>query len=136
MRYDKNENMMRQEALYSFLLSRGEKWTHTRQVTDSVNLYPTYNPKHNYHDTGTRRLLTKDITEINNSSKYEKIIISGDRGIKLANEKEFENFLRHETKEALKKLNYCRRIARKGSADQQIDLEGRITETFLRDVDA
>lgn len=130
MRYDPLEENARQEALYAYLLSRGDNWTHARQVTDSVSLYPTFNPKKYYHNSAARRYLTRDIKVINDSARYEMIIIHGDKGIKLANEEEFEAFLKNETDEALKKLCYCRRLAKKGSADQQYTLEGKILEVF------
>lgn len=130
MPFTPEEDRARREALYAYLLSRGDNWTHARQVTDSVSLYPTFNPKKYYHNSAARRYLTRDIKVINNSARYEMIIIHGDKGIKLANEEEFEEFLKNETDEALKKLCYCRRLAKKGSADQQYTLEGKILEVF------
>ena len=126
------EDEARQEALYSFLLARGDKWTSMEQTTDSIPLYPAYF-RNSYHNSTARRLLTRDIEAVNSADKFEKIIVSGSRGIKLATETDFEKFLEAELREVFRKLKRLRRLARKGSHDQQIDLEGRIAETFLGD---
>ena len=130
MKYTRTEKAARQEALYNFLLSRGDKWTSMEQCTDSVKEYPAFFTGH-YHNSHARRLLTADIEYINGSDAYPKIIVSGSQGVKLATETEFAKFLVSETKEVFRKLSRLRRIARKGSRDQQLDLEGRIYDVFV-----
>lgn len=124
------EDRERREALYSFLLARGDKWTSMEQTTDSIPMYPTYT-RSTYHNSTARRLLTRDIEAVNSPDKFEKIIVSGKYGIKLANENDFQKFLKSEFGEIFRKLRRVRTIARKGSKDQQIDLEGQIREAFL-----
>ena len=130
MPYTPEENSRRREALYRFLLQRGDRWTSMEQTTDSISLYPAYF-RSSYHNSGARRLLTDDIEQINNSDKFEKIIVSGSRGIKLVTSADFERFLKAEFREVFKKLKRLRRIAKKGSRDQQINLEGEIAAAFL-----
>ena len=130
MQYTPEEDRERREALYSFLLARGDKWTSMEQTTDSIPMYPTYT-RSTYHNSTARRLLTRDIEAVNSSDKFEKIIVSGKYGIKLANENDFQKFLKSEFGEIFRKLRRVRTIARKGSKDQQIDLEGKIREAFL-----
>ena len=125
------QDRKRQQALYEYLLRRGDKWTSMEQTTDSINAYPAFFTT-NYHNSTTRRLLTSDIEAINNSEAYEKIIVSSQKGIKLASQKEFETFLVSEYQEIFKKLKRVRKMAKKGRLDQQQDLEGKITESFLR----
>lgn len=120
----------RRKMLYGFLLSRGDQWTKMRDVTRAIVLYPPLYTG-NYHNSGARRLLTGDIKHINNSSEFEKIIISGDRGIKLANERECVKFMKAEYREVFRKLKQVRRIGTKVLKDQQMDFEGRIYETFM-----
>lgn len=120
----------RQDALYAFLLQRGDKWTPMERATDTILLYPAFFTS-NYHNSWARRLLTRDIAAINESDRYEKIIISGNRGIKLANESEFMRFLKAEYSEVFRKLKRARNIARKAGRDQQHRIEGRIYESFL-----
>lgn len=125
--------MQRQEELYSFLQRRGDKWSTMEMVTDSIKLYPAFFTG-NYHNSHARRLLTRDIEAINGSSHFRKIIVSGNRGIKLATASEFERFVRSELREVFRKLKRVRRIMAKGSRDQQETFEGEIVDSFLSDV--
>ena len=127
----------RQAALYDYLLSRGNNWTSMEQVTDSISLYPAFFTS-NYHDSTARRLLSKDIWEINHSDTFFKVIVSDDsgKGIKIGTEEETYRFVGRELKEVFKKLSHNRKLIRKCKRDQQIDLEGRIAEAFLSKEDA
>ena len=124
------QNAERQQELYNLLLARGDEWSSMEFLTDSIKLYPAFFTT-NYHNSRARRMLTADIEYINNSDKYEKIIVSTSRGVKLASEKDFEKFLSSELREVFAKLKRLRKLARKGSRDQQQDLEGRIADVFL-----
>lgn len=130
MQYTPEENAARREALYCFLLDRGDKWTSMEETTDTISEYPAYFNSF-YHNSQTRRLLTRDIEAINSSDEFEKIIISGNRGIKLADATEFEKFIRSETAEIFRKLKRVRKLIKKGSKDQQVTLEGEIEEPFI-----
>ena len=129
--YTKEENTARQEALYRFLLSRGNKWTSMERCTDTIKEYPAFFTK-TYHNSGCRRLLTADIAAINASDDFEKIIISTSRGVKLATEEEFAKFLGTELREVFAKLGRIRKLSKKGSRNLQMDLECRITNAFLQ----
>ena len=131
IKYTQEENKERREALYSFLLSRGDRWSSTDMATSFVTQYPAYFGER-YHDSAARRLLTTDIAVINSSPDYDKIIVSGSRGIKLATEDEFYSFICSELKEIFQKLARIRRLISKGERNMQLDLEGRIAEAFLR----
>ena len=130
MAYTAEENKERQEALYRFLLSRGDVWSSMDMATSFVRQYPAYFGE-NYHNSNARRLLTSDIQEINGSREYNCIIISGTRGIKLATEEEYENFVNSELSEIFSKLRRVRKIIRKGKRNLQLDMEGRIATAFL-----
>ena len=120
----------RKEALYRFLLERGDKWTPQEMATDSIGLYPAFF-KTDYHSSSTRRMLTKDIQEINADPAFEKIIISTSGGIKLANQDEAGRFIASELKETFRKLRRTRNLILKMKLDGQIDLKGRVREAFL-----
>lgn len=135
MRHEPQGSIERQVALYDYLLSRGNKWTSMERVTDSISLYPAFFTS-NYHDSCARRMLTRDIRDINASDTFFKIIISGNEGIKLATEQELSKFVKSEVAEIFRKLKNVRRIMKKASRDQQLDIEGRIAEAFLKDADA
>ena len=130
MTYTPAENKERQEALYRFLLSRGDVWSSMDMATAFVKQYPAYFGE-NYHNSNARRLLTSDIQEINGSRDYDCIIISGTRGIKLATEEEFERFIGAELSEIFSKLKRVKKVLKKGRRNLQLDMEGRIAEAFL-----
>ncbi len=130
IRYTPEENRERQEALYGFLLSRGDVWTPSDMATSFVKLYPPYFGDR-YHSSHARRLLCSDIQAINGSQDFDMIIISGNRGIKLAKEDEYERFVDAELKEIFSKLGRVKKTIRKCSRNLQIDMEGRIAEAFL-----
>ncbi len=118
----------RQEALYCFL-SEKETWVSMREAAASVGLYPPFFTAV-YHNSAARRILTADIEAVNSSDKYEKTIISGSRGIKLATEEEFDSFIAAELAEIFKKLKRIRKLMKKGGKNKQIDIEGKIAEAF------
>ena len=130
MAYTAEENKERQEALYRFLLSRGDRWTPSEMATAFVKQYPAVFTN-NYHSSGASRLLSSDIQDINGSDEFNCIIISGNRGIKLATEEEYERFVGSELTEIFNKLRRVRKIIKKGSRNMQLDMEGKISEAFL-----
>lgn len=130
MKYTTLQNKERQEALYRFLLSRGDKWTPSDMATSTVTFYPAVFTDY-YHGSTACRLLSKDIQEINGSRDYDCIIISGNGGIKLATEEEFERFVGAELQEIFSKLKRVKKIIKKGRRNLQLDMEGKIAEAFL-----
>ena len=128
----KRERMARQEALYNFLLARGNVWTESRRVTDSINLYPTFY-RGSYHDSKARRDLSDDIDYINRDPRYDKIITHGNDGVKIASEEEAIAYLKSLKKEAIKMLAKANAVAKKISRDQQLNLQGEIAEAFLKE---
>ena len=130
MKYTTLQNKERQEALYRFLLSRGDRWSSMDMATSFVTQYPAYFGE-NYHNSNARRLLTSDIQEINVSRDYDCIIISGTRGIKLATEEEYERFVNAELKEIFDKRRRVKKVIKKGRRNMQLDMEGKIAEAFL-----
>lgn len=129
----------RQKALYNFLLEKGEEWTPQPEV--ARELYREYGnaecclePK-DYHDTTERILISDDIREINISPDFEKIIISNRRGVKLANEAEFDRFIKAQYLATVRKLSRIYKMAKKAGRDKQIDFGGHTVEAFLEGVD-
>ena len=126
------EDAARQEALYAFLLERGDKWTSMERCTDTIRLYPAFFTT-SYHNSTARRMLTEDIEAINASDHFDHIIVSGNRGVKLATEHDYRRFVESEMREIFTKLKRLRRIIRKGRGPAQYDLEGRISQAFLEE---
>ena len=134
MKYIRHElqpsDVRRMEELYLFLLSRGDRWTSMEQVTDSISAYPCFF-KTNYHNSSARRMLTADVAWLNEQGPYDGIIISGNKGIKLANKEELGQFIRAELAEIFRKLKRVRMIAAKANLDQQYDLDGAYRDVFM-----
>lgn len=125
------EATIRQDAVYTFLLGKPvDKWTSMETVTTTLSMYPSFR-NGTYHNSRARRILTRDIKAINNSARYEKTIISSSRGIKIANDEEFEKFIDAELKETLTKLKSIYHTARKGGLDGQYEIDGHAIDAFL-----
>lgn len=125
----------RQEALYKYLLSRNGEWTNHAEI--ARDLYAYYGnaecclePK-DYHNTTERNLITKDCREISSSSDFDKIIISSSKGVKIANEAEFDKYIKNQYKATIRKLARIYKMAKKGNRNGQFDIDGTIVESFL-----
>ena len=125
----------RHRALYEYLLDKGDSWTPQAEVARDLYkyfgngeccLFPEV-----YHNTLERQILSKTIAEINEAFDYEKIIISSGKGIKLANEEEFERYIKNLYSSVLKKLKRIHIMEKKGNANGQIDFNGDEVEAFL-----
>lgn len=126
-------------TLYEYLLKKGDVWT--PQVNVARDLYALFGnaecclEPEDYHDTTERCVLTKAIAEINGSTDFEKIIISCGKGIKLANEEEHHRYITNQYRSILRKLKRIYVMEKKGNAHNQISIDGRAIEAFLRGVD-
>lgn len=125
----------RQRALYEYLLDKGDTWTSQAEVARDLYKYfgngeCCLEPE-SYHDTLERHYLTRTIAEMNESFEFEKIIISSGKGIKLANEDEFERYIKNLYRSVFKKLRRVRIMEKKGNANGQIDFNGDEVEAFL-----
>lgn len=125
----------RQEALYKYLVSRGQDWTTHAEI--ARELYQYYGnaecclePK-DYHNSTERTLITRDCREISTSTECEKIIISSSKGVKIANEAEFDKYIKNQYKATIRKLARIYKMAKKGNRNGQIDFGGHTVEAFL-----
>ena len=129
----------RQRALYEYLLDKGD--TYTSQAEIARDLFEYYGngecclePK-DYHNTTERLELSQTISKVNFSPEFEKIIISSSKGIKLANEEEFDRYIKSQYKSAIRKLARVYAMAKKGNRNGQIDFGGHTVEAFLEGVE-
>lgn len=128
----------RHRALYEYLSEAGDKWTSQVQVARDLfaefgNGECCLEPK-DYHNTTERLKLSQTISDINFSPEFEKIIISSSKGIKLANEKQFERYIKGQYKSAIRKLARVYAMAKKGNRNGQIDFGGHTVESFLEGI--
>ena len=131
----------RQKTLYNYLVNKGDNYTSQVDIASSVELCAYYSngecflAPEKYHDTTERKLLSRDISEINFSNEFEKIIISSGRGIKIANEEEFDRYIKNQYKSAIRRLAKVHSMAKKGNRNGQIDFCGHTVESFLDNID-
>lgn len=72
-----------------------------------------------FHNSNYRRILTRDIDELNRNPDFRLTIISDSKGVKLCSQTDLERMYRSERREALKKLAKCAKIAQKAGLDGQ-----------------
>ena len=123
------------EALYKYLESKGDVWS--PQVEVARDLYEhfgngeCYFVPAEYHDSNERKILSRVISEINLSNEFSKIIISGKKGIKLANEEEHKRYVIGQYRSALRKLKRVCIMEKKGNLNNQIGIDGRAISAFI-----
>jgi hypothetical protein len=130
----------KQKVLYEYLLAKGDEYI--PQVQVARDLYEHFGngecclAPDEFHNTTERSNLTHTISEINSSPEFPKIIISGKKGIKIANEEEHHRFVARQYGAIFRKLKRAYIMERKGNANGQITIDGRTIEAYLRGVDA
>ena len=112
----------RQWALYNTLKEQGDEW---RVQAEVAMLIPEYNYDGSedwrlFHDSQARHLMTADIRAINESAVIQKVIISSGKGIKIANEEEFDRYIRKERAAAIRRLIRVRIKEQKGARNGQM----------------
>lgn len=117
----KNELNTRQWKLYEYLKEQGDEW---RTQAEIATLIPEYNYDGEgdwrlFHDNPARMQMTADIRAINESAVIQKIIISSNKGIKIANSEEFDLYIKKERQAAIRRLVRVRIKERKGSLNGQ-----------------
>lgn len=112
----------RQWRLYNLLKERGDVWTKQRELADLLpDLYPCEREQA-FHDSGARLIMTRDISEINESGIIQKIIISGRKGVKLANREEALQFIAGKYSAVFRSLARVRLLEQKAGLDGQTRL--------------
>ena len=118
-----------QHALMRYFTARSNEWRSTPEVigymtSPIIGLYPEPKDYGHLHDSHARRMLSADVQALNESDEFSGIIISGQRGFKLATKEEAERYLRSEVVEAARKLKRYHAMCRKAGMDGQIDFDG------------
>ena len=130
----------RQRALYDYLVSRGDEWTAQSEIARSDELFKYYGnaecclePK-DYHNTTERTYLLRDLQAIKANPEFEKLVISSPKGVKIANEAEFDRYIKAQYAATIRKLARIYKMAKKGNRDGQIDFGGHTVESFLENL--
>lgn len=102
--------------LYNYLKKRGDEWTHAVDIARAV--YGFNGDK--FIGSNAQRKIAADIQKINDSSVIQKVIMSDrTKGVKLANEEEFVDYIQKEISASLRRLIRARNKAKKGAMNNQ-----------------
>ena len=121
----------RQDALYGLLLERGDNYTFQSELHDQMKDYYPELGGRKFHDTTARLMMSADITEINRSTKYEKMIISTPKGVKLATREEARKMLSGRQSAVMREIHDLNIMLRKLEKDGQRDAEGATVQPFV-----
>ena len=117
----KSELNARQWALYNLLKNNPDRYMTQIDIVYSLREYYdlTFYDAH-FHDSKARHTLTNDIRTINNSDVIQKVIISNNKGVKIASSAEFEQYINAEFAAIFRKLARTRQKAKKAGLDGQM----------------
>lgn len=115
----------RQQALLSYLQAHTDEWHRLFDIVYALG--DIYGYSENLSDPAqflnsvARRRLTKDIQQINNCDSVDVIIVSSTtKGIKIANQEEFDRYIANEYRAVFRKLQRVRKKDRKGRKAGQL----------------
>lgn len=119
----KSELNSRQWAVYNLLKNNPDRYLTQLDIVYSLHeYYDTSFSDDHFHDSCARHQLTKDIRAINKSEVIQKIVISCNKGVKIASSAEFEEYINGEFASIFRKLARTRQKAKKGGLDGQMRL--------------
>lgn len=117
----KSELNSRQWAVYNLLKENPDRYMTQLEIVYGLReYYNTTFSDDQFHDSSARMMLTKDIRTINKSDVIQKIVISNRRGVKIANEAEFTQYINSEFAAIFRKLARTRQKAKKAGLDGQM----------------
>lgn len=123
----------RQEALYKYLniMSFTNDYISKEQIVGRLyDYYPRYSETSNEHNSTVFTALRHDVRAINFSG-VEKIIVSSNKGYKIATKEEAEAYIKRRLKSSLVSLKLYWTIKNKMDLDQQLDMDLKRIETYV-----
>lgn len=129
----------RQWALYNFLKAQGDVWTTQINIAYALkDFYDCSFEKEKFHDSKARLQITMDIRALNDNEVIQKIILSSSHGIKIANEREFDEYIRREIGAVIRRLTRAKKKAEKARFNGQTRVvfksERDTIEAFIEEV--
>lgn len=127
----------RQWALYRYLKDKGDQWTTQEQIAgDLQHIYFDNDYNRPFHDRNCRKVLTADIRAINESDYIHKPILSSSKGIKLANEQEWDKYIANNINSTINRLKRLKKMAEKADKNGQMriklsDYQKEVYESFI-----
>lgn len=132
-----NHNLSRRHfALYDYLKDKGDQWTTQYEIVSELKEFYGAVDCDNFHDSQARHILTKDIRTINEGDYLPKPVLSSGRGVKIANEQEFNDYIASNISSVLRRLKRLKKLAEKGGRNGQYriklsDYQKDIVEAFV-----
>ena len=121
---DRIHNALRQEALYNYLAGRGNEWSTRKQIAEAIGFY-----------TGSEGhisdRITEDVHAINEDLMFEKIVLTGPKGVKLATKKEAIAAYNAGVDAHDKRVHRLHQIWAKHLLDGTFDKRGKKREAYL-----
>lgn len=124
--------------LYDYLKGKGDEWTTQFQIVNDLrDLYLYVEDDFvTFHDSPARHQLTNDIRTINESDYLPKPILSGVKGVKIANSEEIDKYIASNILSAVNRLKRIEKLAQKADKNGQYRLklseyQKDITEAFI-----
>ena len=127
----------RQWSLYRYLKDKGDQWTKQEQIAaDLEHVYIDDDWNKAFHDSKARHQMTADIRAINQSDYIQKPILSSGKGVKIANEKEFDLYIGSNINAVIRRLKRLKKLAQKADNNGQYRLklseyQREIYESFI-----
>ena len=119
-----NHNLHKRHfRLYDYLKKKGDQWTTQYEIVSDLREFYGEIDCENFHDSSVRHQLTKDIRAINESDYLPKPILSGGKGVKIANSKEFDIYIGSNINSVVNRLKRLKKLAQKGNKDGQYRLK-------------
>lgn len=120
--------MEREQALYDFLVANYDdnKYISKYEICQNLKDYYIYNPE----DTRICRIIENDVSKINFSSSYDKIIVSNKKGYKIGNKEQIKDYIHRLYKRDLKSLARTSVLRKKNSRDGQYEADEDFSEVL------
>ena len=127
----KASDELRRFILYECLVANGDRFVYQEELYDAVSpLYPPLDGR-KFHDSTARVMMSEDISVINRSPEYDKIIISTRRGVKIANKEEARQMISARHAAALREMQDIAILTKKFDRDGQKGADGKTRETTI-----
>lgn len=109
--------MSREQALYNFLIQNysEDRYISKYEICQNLSEYYFYNPD----DTRICRIIENDVSKINFSAEFDKIIVSNKKGYKIGNKEQIRAYISRLYKRDKKSLARTSILRKKNSLDGQ-----------------
>lgn len=107
--------------LYNFLKKNGDNWILQKDIALAMpDVFPcTIEDMEDFHNSNCRHNISNSIRRLNESGYVHKIILTGARGVKIANSKEFDIYITSNINAAVRRLKRLRQLSEKAGKHNQ-----------------